>query len=121
MQLGQEEGEVNPHLVLDEVLPLIHRTLVFYYRLMDEEAHAFEEVLSVWFQRLTRRTGNRMSDRELRQQLLFVSCKYARAFQIARFRGLETAQTELTLALARPPEDVAIELSSEFRHSREIQ
>jgi hypothetical protein len=103
--------------VLNDTLPVVHRTLVLYYRFMEEEAEAFEDVLTVWFHRLARRlTGRAPSSQELREQLLFVSCKYARAFQIAKFRGLGPSQEEeLTLALARSPEEVAIALSAEVK------
>lgn len=97
--------------VFEETLPVIHVTLVSYYRFVPEEAEAFEETLGVWFYRVTRRlSGHRTPVPELRQQLLYVACKYARAFQIAKFRGIEPAQEEFTMVLARAPEEVALEL-----------
>jgi hypothetical protein len=102
--------------VLDDTLPVVHRTLILYYRFIEEEAEAFEDVLTVWLRRLVRRLGGRAASREdLRDQLLFVSCKYARAFQIAKFKGLEPSQEAFTLALARSPEEVAIAMSAEIK------
>ena len=97
--------------LFDEALPTIHSTLVLTYRFMPEEAEAFEDTLRVWFGRMARRLGSRAAPpSELREQLLFVMCKYARAFQIAKFRGIEPSQEEFTMTLARPPEEVALEL-----------
>lgn len=106
--IGRED---EIHALLDEALPVIHATLVSYYRFIEEEAEAFEDTLCVWFGRVARRLGtSRTPPSELREQLLFVACKYARAFQIAKFKGIEPAQEEFTMALARPPEEVAVEL-----------
>lgn len=102
--------------IFAEALPTIHDTLVAYYRFIEEEADAFENTLCVWFQRVARRLGAcRTPPQELREQLIFVACKYARAFQIAKFRGIEPAQEDFTLALARPPEEVALELLSRLQ------
>ena len=103
--------DAEVYAVFEETLPILHATLVSYYRFVPEEAEAFEDTLGVWFYRVTRRPGSRRTPvPELRQQLLYVACKYARAFQIAKFRGIEPAQEEFTMALARPPEEVALEL-----------
>ncbi len=97
--------------VFEEALPLIHATLVSFYRFMEEEAEAFEETLQIWFERMARRNATqRMPAVELRAQLLYVACKYARAFQIARFKGIDPSEEKLTMALARAPEEVVMDL-----------
>jgi hypothetical protein len=97
--------------VFDEALPVIHSTLVSFYRFMEEEAEAFEDTLLLWFERMARRNASqKMPPSELRAQLLYVACKYARAFQIARFKGIEPAEEKFTMALAQAPEEVAMEL-----------
>lgn len=102
--------------LFEDALPTIHATLVSYYRFMPEEAEAFQDTLYVWFNRMVRRLGSRRAPlHELREQLLFVMCKYARAFQIARFRGIEPAHEEFTMALARAPEEVTLELLSRIQ------
>ncbi len=94
--------------VFDEALPVIHGTLVSFYRFMEEEAEAFEDTLRVWFERMARRNATQRTPvSELRAQLLYVACKYARAFQIARFKGIEPAEEKFTMALAQTPEEVA--------------
>jgi hypothetical protein len=104
-------GDEEIFLVFDEALPVIHATLVSFYRFMEEEAEAFEETLFLWFERMARRNvSQRMPVADLRAQLLYVACKYARAFQIARFKGIELAEERLTMALVRTPEEVALEL-----------
>lgn len=104
-------GDEEIFSVFDEALPAIHATLVSFYRFMEEEAEAFEETLLVWFERMARRNASqKMPVAELRAQLLYVACKYARAFQIARFRGFAPAEEGFTMALARTPEEVALEL-----------
>lgn len=101
--------------VLQGTLPLIRNVLVSQYKFVDEEAEAFEETLAVWFRRVARRIGTcRMERWRMREQLLFVTCKYARAFQIARFKGIEPANEGFTLTLARPPEEVALEMLHRF-------
>jgi hypothetical protein len=50
----------------------------------------------------------------LRAQLLYVACKYARAFQIARFKGIEPVEEKFTMALAQTPEEVAAKLLHKF-------
>jgi hypothetical protein len=95
-------------LAFEEALPVIHATLVSFYRLMEE---AFEETLRVWFERMARRNASLATPPdELKAQLLYVACKYARAFQIARYKGIEPADERFTMALAQTPEEVAHEL-----------
>lgn len=115
------DNERELQSLFDEALPAIHRTLVLSYRFIPEEAEAFENTLRVWFGRMSRRlSGRRAVASDLREQLLFVTCKYARAFQIAKFRGIEPSHEEFTMTLARPPEEVALELlrrmETEARH-----
>jgi hypothetical protein len=100
--------------VFDEALPVIHATLVSFYRFMEEEAEAFEDTLLVWFERMARRNAQKTPVSELRAQLLYVACKYARAFQIARFKGIEQAEEKFTMALAQTPEEVAAKLLNRF-------
>jgi hypothetical protein len=97
--------------VFEDSLPAIHATLVAFYRFMEEEAEAFENTLRVWFERMARRNANpQMPVAELRAQLVYVACKYARAFQIARFKTIEPSEENFTMALARAPEEVAADL-----------
>jgi hypothetical protein len=104
-------------VLLDETLPVVRVTLTGYYGFTDSEAEAFEDTLCVWFHRVTRRSGVRSLSREdLREQLLFVACKYARAFQIAKLRGGGVDDDNLSRALNRPAEEVAIELLSRVQH-----
>jgi hypothetical protein len=98
------------YVVLDESLPVIHAALLAYYGFEEEEAQAFEDTLCLWFHRVGRRTGIRgLPPRDLREQLLFVACKYARAFQIARSNNGTHPAADSVLSI-RDPEDVAIEL-----------
>jgi hypothetical protein len=102
-------GQILP--VFEEALPVIHATLVSFYRFMEEEAEAFEDTLLVWFERMARRNASqKMPVAELRAQLLYVACKYARAFQIARFKSIGPSEESFTMVLARAPEEVAAEL-----------
>jgi hypothetical protein len=104
-------GDAEIFSVFDKAQPVIHAALVSFYRFMEEEAEAFEETLLVWFERMARRNrSQRMPVSELRAQLLYVTCKYARTFQIARFKGIEPAEEKFTMALAQCPEEVAMEL-----------
>jgi hypothetical protein len=91
--------------VLDESLPVIHAALTQYFGFSDAEAEAFKDTLAIWFHRVVRRCGGRLVEAsELRQQLIFVACKYARAFQIAKSEyGSETLPPQ-------PPEEVAVAL-----------
>jgi hypothetical protein len=103
---------------LDQVLPEIHEILVSFYRFIPEEAEAFENVLAVWHHRLARRAGlNRMSDSEVLTQLLLVTCKYARAFQLARHRGIDLTENPLAIALAQPAEEVAFRALAGMRET----
>jgi hypothetical protein len=98
-------------LVLDESLPVIRAALVHYYGYEPSEAEAFNDTLAVWFHRVIRRAGNRvLSARELREQLLFVACKYARAFRLAKARTGDILNDHLNNVLNRPPEEVALAL-----------
>ena len=99
------------YLALDESLPFIHTTLVSYYGFTEPEAEAFKDTLAIWFHRVARRAGTRAVDpAEMREQLLFVACKYARAFQLAKTRsGVEIAD-HFGGSLQTPPEEVALAL-----------
>jgi hypothetical protein len=98
-------------LVLDESLPVIRAALIHYYGYEPSEAEAFNDTLAVWFHRVIRRAGNRvLSSQELREQLLFVACKYARAFQLAKARTGDILNDSLNNVLNRPPEEVALAL-----------
>jgi hypothetical protein len=111
----QATGDEEIFSVFDEALPVIHATLVSFYRFMAEEAEAFEDTLLVWFERMARRNASqKIPVSELRAQLLYVACKYARAFQIARFKGIEPAEEKFTMALAQTPEEVAAKLLHKF-------
>ena len=97
--------------VFEDSLPAIHATLVGFYRFMEEEAEAFENTLRLWFKRMARRNANAQTPvAELRAQLIYVACKYARAFQIARFKTIEPSEESFTMMLARTPEEVAADL-----------
>jgi len=101
--------------VFEDSLPAIHATLVVFYRFMEEEAEGFENTLRVWFERMARRNANAQTPvAELRAQLFYVACKYARAFQIARFKTIEPSEENFTMALARAPEEVAADILSKL-------
>jgi hypothetical protein len=101
------------YAVLDGSLPIIRSVLVRYYGFLEEEAAAFEETLCVWFQRVVKRQSARsVSPTDLRAQLIFVACKYARAFQIAKLSTLPGTSEEYRPPLARPPDEVAFEVIS---------
>ena len=107
---GLDERKEGIYLVLDETLPVVHRTLVGFYGFSESDAESFEHTLCIWFHRVARRSGARsLSTEDLREQLLVVACKYARAFQVARFQH-ERMDENLTIALTRAPEEVAVEL-----------
>jgi len=94
-------------LVLRQLMPEIHEILVRFYRFIDEEAEAFESILAVWSERAARRMGSsRVASQDLQSQILYVACKYARAFQLARFRG-SVNDSPLAENLAQPPDEVA--------------
>jgi hypothetical protein len=117
METGNTSSFERLYAVLDETLPIVHRMLVGYYGFSEADAEAFSDTLCVWFHRVSRRSSNRwLSTEDLREQLLFVACKYARAFQVARLNG-EYPNESLSIALSRAPEEVALELlSSVQRH-----
>jgi hypothetical protein len=104
------ERQEDLYRVLDETLPVIHAALVGYYRFSEAESEAFQDTLCIWFHRVTRRAGScNAPAAELREQVLFVACKYARAFQIARLQGADV-EDDVNLTLNRAPEEVAVEL-----------
>ena len=99
------------YLALDESLPFIHTTLVSYYGFTEPEAEAFKDTLAIWFHRVARRGGTRAVDSaELREQLLFVACKYARAFQLAKAKSGYEVEAQFGGSLDTPPEEVALAL-----------
>lgn len=103
------------YVILDETLPVIRAALIAYYGFGEPEAAAFEDTLCVWFHRVTRRSGfDARSATELREQLLFVACKYARAFQLSRLQF--ASHDGPVMDLGRPAEDVAVELLSRMQH-----
>lgn len=104
-------GEESAFLVLDESLPVVHNALVSYYGFSDPEAEAFKDTLVVWFHRVIRRQPSRaMRPDELREQILFVACKYARAFQIARTENGLLIDNPVPGSLQVPAEEVALAL-----------
>jgi hypothetical protein len=104
------------YLVLDDSLPVIDAALVHLYGYAPSEAEAFKDTLSVWFHRVVRRSGGAVRDiGELREQLLFVACKYARAFRLAQARSGEVLEGGVTSMVNRPPEEVAVALLNRIR------
>ena len=98
-------------LVLDESLPVIDAALVHFYGYGAAEAEAFKDTLAVWFHRVVRRSAGRTADvSELREQLLFVACKYARAFRLAQVNTGRVLEDDVTSAISRPAEEVAMAL-----------
>lgn len=111
-----ESGKtLDPTALFDEMLPVVHAVLVRYYRFIEEDAQAFEDTLRVWFHRMMRRNSfTFMQSDAVQDQIVFVACKYARAFQLARLD--ERVQgTDLQMLLARPPHDVASEVMIRLR------
>jgi len=105
------------YVILDETLPVIRAALIAYYEFEEYEATAFEDTLCVWFHRVSRRSGfETRSANELREQLLFVACKYARAFQLPRFQAAPGAPSGRAMELGRSAEDVAVELLARIQH-----
>lgn len=101
--------------VLDESLPVVHAALLSYYGFSDPEAEAFKDTLAVWFHRVVRRQSLRVQNpEELREQLLFVACKYARAFQLARSSNGSLDARALD-SLQIPAEEVALTLLNRFQ------
>jgi hypothetical protein len=113
----QRRVEAFAYSVLDTTLPSIRLTLSGFYQLSEKEVEAFEDVLCTWFRRLTKRIGRAADPLILREQLLFVACKYARAFQLAKARRGEPSGKGLALALARSPEEIAWEISTRLQRS----
>ena len=106
-------GGLTDHafVVLDESLPTIGTALIKYYGFTESEAEAFKDTLAVWFHRVIRRSGVRSIDtEELREQLLLVACKYARAFQLAKSDPPIGIGEQVVTALQTPPEEVALAL-----------
>lgn len=104
-------GEESAFLVLDESLPVVHNALVSYYGFTDPEAEAFKDTLAVWFHRVIKRQPSRtLRPEELREQLLFVACKYARAFQLARSQNGLLIDNSMMGSLQVPAEEVALAL-----------
>ncbi len=98
-------------LVLDESLPVIDVALVHFYGYGPAEAEAFKDTLAVWFHRVVRRSAGRAANvSELREQLLFVACKYARAFRLAQVRTGGILKEDVSSAISRPAEEVAMAL-----------
>jgi hypothetical protein len=96
-------------VVLDESLPTIGTALVTYYGFSEAESEAFKDTLAVWFHRVVRRGGGRtVNAEELREQLLLVACKYARAFQLAKADQPVGFEEPFATALRTPPEEVAL-------------
>ena len=104
------------YLVLDDTLPVIDAALVHLYGYAPSEAEAFKDTLSIWFHRVIRRSGGAARNlAELREQLLFVACKYARAFRLAQARTGEVFAGEVSSVMSRPPEEVAVALLNRIR------
>ena len=104
------------YLVLDESLPLIDAALISYYGFTPSESEAFKDTLTVWFHRVARRSGTRfIESTELREQLLFVACKYARAFQLAKADNGVSMENQFANALQTPPEEVALALLNKIQ------
>ncbi len=104
-------------LVLDESLPAIHAALTGYYGFNEDEADAFKETLALWFHRVTRRAGGgTRNSAELRDQLVFVACKYAEAFRSARLLATRVSD-DAPPVMPRPAEEVALALLNQIRSS----
>ncbi|MEO8431018.1 MAG: hypothetical protein ABI592_05870 [Acidobacteriota bacterium] len=101
--------------VLDESLPVIDAVLVQFYGYEAAEAEAFKDTLATWFHRVVHRpAGRAASASELREQLLYVACKYARAFRVAQVRTGGILKDDVTSAVAWPVEEVAMALLHSF-------
>lgn len=104
------------YLVLDESLPLIDAALISYYGFTPSESEAFKDTLAIWFHRVAQRSGTRyIGNRELREQLLLVACKYARAFQLAKADNGMRMEDQFANALQTPPEEVALALLNKIQ------
>lgn len=109
---------VDPYVLLDETLPVIHAALIRCYAFTEAEAEAFKDTLAIWFHRVVRRSGVLPgSDSEIREQILFVACKYARAFQLAKVREGVSFDPILQTAFSRPPEEIAMALLDRLQPS----
>jgi hypothetical protein len=101
--------------VFERALEVIHSALVSYYRLSEDEACGAEEDLRMWSQRLGRRGGSgHMPVKMLRLSLLSAACQYGRSFQLWKLGGSASADVGLNEALAREPEEVAVDLDRRF-------
>jgi len=103
------------YLVLDDSLPVIDAALVHLYGYAPSEAEAFKDTLSIWFHRVIRRSGGAAKDiSALRQQLVVVACKYARAFRLAQARSGEVFHGDVHSTVSRPHEEVAAALLNQI-------
>ncbi len=113
--MKQNSSRDDVFLVLDESLPVIHAALTGYYGFNEDEAEAFKETLALWFHRVTRRAGGGIrNSADLRDQLIFVACKYAGAFQSARIVA-NGVSGDAPSELPRPAEEVAMALLNQMR------
>jgi hypothetical protein len=101
-------GEV--YRVLDEGLPLIRALLVDFYGFEEREAEAFNDTLAGWLYRLAHRPGRAAPIGEFRDQLVFVACKYARAFQVAQRSAGRRFEPRVEDAFSRSYQEVAMAL-----------
>lgn len=115
VQLAADPAE-EALVVLDDSLPVIDAALVHFYGYEQAEAEAFKDTLSVWFHRVIRRAGSPARDlAHLREQLLFVACKYAAAFRLAQARTGGVLDERWSLAAHRSPEEVAMAMLHQIR------
>ncbi len=117
--MGPEKQPSRPadevQIVFERALEVIHSALVSYYRLSEEEARGAEEDLLMWFQRLGRRGGSgHMPAKMLRLSLLSAACQYGRSFQLWKLGGGQSPDADLNEALAREPDEVAVDLDRRF-------
>jgi len=97
--------------VYQRTLPVVHQTLISYYRLTEEEAVDAERDLYVWFHRLSRRgSAGQVPARGLRLSLLSAACQYGRSFQIWKLGGTSSVDDGLNMILAREAGEVAADL-----------
>jgi len=118
--VGSEKQPSRPadevQCVFERALEVIHSALVSYYRLSEDEARGAEEDLLMWFQRLGRRGGSgHMAAKMLRLSLLSAACQYGRSFQLWKLGGGQSPDASLNEALAREPEEVAVDLDRRFQ------
>ena len=111
MDNQRQSGSDLVYLVLEETLPMIHTALVSYYGFSDSEAETFKDTLAIWFHRVCRRANGQLpSSSDLREQLAFVACKYARALQLTKANSGLPVETGLAESLQTSPEEVAFAL-----------